>query len=127
MKLYPNSWVGFDLDRTLAEYHEWEGLTRIGKPIPAMIDIVKGYLAKGITCKIVTARVHPNNPDFTYGIMDQKLTDVRMAILDWCKEHIGQALDITYGKDMAMLFLYDDRAIQVEPNTGKILGKEFEL
>lgn len=121
MKLYPNSWIGFDLDRTLAEYHEWEGITKIGKPIPAMVKTLHYWLAQGIPCKIFTARVAPVKG------REHQLPDIHKAIREWCLEHIGQELEITATKDMSMLFLYDDRAVQVEPNTGRIIGKEFKL
>ena len=36
----------------------------------------------------------------------------------WCLKHLGEALPITCIKDMRMTELWDDRAIQVVPNTG---------
>jgi hypothetical protein len=41
-----------------------------------------------------------------------------MAIGDWCEEHIGVRLPITCTKDYGMVELWDDRAVQVIPNTG---------
>jgi ribosomal protein L37E len=41
------------------------------------------------------------------------------TIKAWSKEHLGQILPITYQKDAEMLELWDDRAIQVKPNTGQ--------
>jgi hypothetical protein len=35
------SWVGVDLDGTLAEYHGFKGPEHIGKPIPKMVARVK--------------------------------------------------------------------------------------
>ena len=44
------------------------------------------------------------------------------AIRDWCRRHIGQVLTITCVKDFAMVELYDDRCVQVRPNTGELVG-----
>lgn len=40
----------------------------------------------------------------------------------WCLEHIGTALRVTASKDFAMIQLWDDRAVAVEMNTGRVLG-----
>ena len=36
-------------------------------------------------------------------------------------KHIGQELEVTCTKDFGMIELWDDRAIRVEKNTGKII------
>jgi len=41
------------------------------------------------------------------------------AIAAWCKLHIGQVLPLTCTKDYGMIELWDDRAVQVEMNTGR--------
>lgn len=51
------SWIGVDLDGTLAHYDYWRGFDHIGEPIPLMADRVKQWLADGIEVRIVTARV----------------------------------------------------------------------
>lgn len=110
-----NGWIGFDLDGTLAEYDEWRGPEHIGRPIPRMIAEVKRHLGLGREVRILTARV--SGGDGRVG--------VRAAIEAWCLEHIGQRLEITNEKDYGMWALYDDRAIAVERNTGRILGGEL--
>lgn len=107
----PEPWIGFDLDGTLACYEKWEGPDKIGKPVPAMIVILKQHLAAGDVVKIFTARV----ADDPKGI-------ARKAIQAWCRKHIGRVLPITNEKDNAMVRLYDDRAVAVEKNTGKLLN-----
>lgn len=107
-------WIGVDLDGTLAEYHGWnEG--KIGAPIPAMVERVKAWLAQGVEVKIVTARVYPNEDG-------SNLREV-MAQLErigaWLRQHIGRDLEVTCFKDFRMLELWDDRAVQVIPNTGQ--------
>lgn len=48
--------------------------------------------------------------------------DAVLAIHSWCKQHIGQALAVTCVKDYRMFELWGDRAVQVEPNTGRPIG-----
>ena len=105
-----SGWIGVDLDGTLAEYHEWEGPENIGKPIPLMVDRVKCWIEVGQPVRIMTARVHPKNPN---GV------ESRVAIRKWCMEVFGTDIPVTHEKDYAMIELWDDRAIQVIPNTGK--------
>lgn len=103
-------WIGVDLDGTLAYYESGHfakyGPYHIGEPIPRMVERVKEWLAQGIEVRIVTARA--------YGAELQTLD----AILAWCLKHIGARLAITCVKDYGMIELWDDRAVQVIPNTG---------
>jgi len=48
--------------------------------------------------------------------------DVITPIQDWCEEHLGKRLPVTNVKDFGMIQCYDDRAVQVEMNTGRIVG-----
>lgn len=47
------SWVGFDLDGTLADERTRNGIWTIGDPIPSMIDRLRRYLAEGVKVKIL--------------------------------------------------------------------------
>jgi hypothetical protein len=106
-----NSWIGVDFDGTLAENHG-EGTDQVGVPIPGMVERVKQWLARGIEVKIFTARVsHGDFSDKTVRVIDT-----------WCLQHIGQVLPITNEKDWGCIRIYDDRAVAVEFNTGRILG-----
>ena len=56
-------WIGVDLDGTLAE-HYWPAKgdydpTRIGDPIPMMVERVRGWLAEGREVRVFTARGGP--------------------------------------------------------------------
>ncbi len=108
------AWIGVDLDGTLAYYEGWKGAPHIGAPIAPMVDRVKGWLAAGKTVKIFTARMHGHGLPIVGGGFE----DVRGPIERWCQLHIGQVLEITNVKDFGMIELWDDRAIQVESNTG---------
>ena len=44
----------------------------------------------------------------------------RRAIEMWCKRHLGQILPVTFEKDWDMVLLLDDRARQVERDTGRV-------
>ena len=99
-------WIGFDFDGTLATHAS--GQQELGEPIEPIVALAKQYLAAGYEVRIVTARA----PEIVW----------RMAIRDWCLKHIGQMLVVTDKKDFDMLLLYDDRAVSVEPNTGRVSG-----
>lgn len=104
-------WIGVDLDGTLAHYDGWKGPEHIGKPIKAMLSRVLEWLVnrKDIDVKIFTARVaESDDPD----------SPVRLAINAWCEKHIGRVLEVTCKKDYGMIELWDDRCVQVIPNTG---------
>tara|TARA_Y100000310_G_C20691139_1_gene822291 strand:- start:3564 stop:3938 length:375 start_codon:yes stop_codon:yes gene_type:complete len=105
--LKEEEWIGIDLDKTLAYYDEWKGIEHIGKPIKPMVDILLDYINKGIKVKIFTARVHePKSIPY---------------IKKWLKDNNLPDLEITNVKDFSMKILYDDRCVQVEPNTGKLI------
>jgi len=110
-----NGWIGVDLDGTLAYYDEWKGAEHIGEPIPKMLDRVKTWLIQGKDVRIFTARVSSNNPISR---------ESKIAINEWCLKHIGKLLPITAEKDYGMIEFWDDRCVQVIPNTGVAL-QEF--
>lgn len=102
-------WIGVDLDGTLAKYTKFEGPDVIGEPIPIMVQRVKDWLKQGKEVRIFTARISdPAEADVAHS-----------TIVKWCEEHIGRILPVTCTKDHNMIELWDDRAIQVIPNTGK--------
>lgn len=111
-------WIGVDLDGTLARYDGWKGIAHVGEPIPAMVARVKGWLATGQEVRIFTARVSPMSiAGNTRGEHGQ--WEIIGPISDWCEKHLGQRLLITHEKDLAMIELWDDRCVQVIPNTGQ--------
>lgn len=111
-------WIGVDLDGTLAKYDGWKGPEHIGEPIPLMVERVKAWLAEGKDVRIFTARVCSSQP--------AGMANLAMgAIQVWCKRHVGRPLAITSEKDWSMIELWDDRCVQVVPNTGhRIDGRE---
>ena len=112
-------WIGVDLDGTLAEYDSWRGETYIGKPIPLMVERVRQWIAAGQKVKIVTARVSTGDGDRAAST----IAEIRGAIEKWCWINIGTKLEITCCKDFAMIEMWDDRCIQVVPNTGMTIAE----
>lgn len=138
-----SGWIGVDLDGTLAQYDGWKGCSHIGEPIPAMLARVKEWLANGVDVRIFTARIHhvelrtiqelaagefweirkEGSPN--WGELSDMRAEVLAPINAWCEKHLGQKLPVTSMKDFAMVELWDDRAVQVQINTGRrIDGKE---
>lgn len=103
-------WIGVDLDGTLATYNRWVSVDHIGEPIAPMVERVKQWLSQGKEVRIFTARV----------FMDDGTAVA--AIERWCEEHIGQKLPVTNVKDYGMIELWDDRAVSVEANTGRVIS-----
>lgn len=113
--LFKHGLIGVDLDGTLAYYDKWRGETHIGKPIPAMVERVQKWIEMGKDVVIFTARVAEPDPDIRYNICN--------AISNWCLKYIGEYLPITNTKDYRMVELWDDRAVSVETNTGRVIGR----
>lgn len=111
-------WIGVDLDGTLAFYDEWRGASHIGEPIKPMVDRVKQWRKNGRDVRIVTARVHPENPG---------REEALVAIEKWTKEVFGEKLLAQCDKDFAMDVLWDDRCVQVEMNTGHLVIERTAL
>lgn len=125
-------WIGVDLDGTLAHYDGWVSVEHIGPPVPLMLARVKAWLANGQDVRIFTARVFYDSRADTGTVRDyaeaqlakwrERRTQADRAervIRDWCLLHIGQEVPITCVKDFAMMQIWDDRAVQIVPNTGQ--------
>lgn len=116
-----SGWTGVDLDGTLAQYDGWKPDGSIGAPVPLMLERVKRWLASGRDVRIVTARVNPAGREE----FPEQFAAQRRLIAAWCLEHLGQEIPVGYEKDLKMYELWDDRAVQVIPNTGiRVDGKE---
>lgn len=109
-------WIGVDLDGTLAAYDGWKGEEHIGPPVPRMLERVRRWVEQGRTVKIFTARV----------CEEESGGPVTAAIQSWCVRHLGYTLEVTCRKDYQMIELWDDRCVQVVPNTGRSLAEEHE-
>lgn len=104
-------WIAFDLDGTLAAYHGWKGVDHVGEPIRPMVERLRAYRAEGWEVRILTARV-----------ADPAEAEVAQAVIErWCLRHVGEALPVTCVKDRGLVRLYDDRAVEVGFNTGRLV------
>ncbi len=88
------------MDGTLAYDDGWHGPLHIGDPIPAMMARVKQWLKQGIRVKIFTARAS-------------------------LEEHIPPVREWLYIHGLPNLCLYDDRCVQVIPNTGELVSEDM--
>lgn len=104
-KLAIERWEGVDFDGTLAHYNGFKGKAVLGEPIPRMVKQVKEMLQSGLKVKIFTARASA----------PESVT----AIKAWCKQHLGQELEVTNVKDYGCIRIWDDRAVGIIENTGK--------
>ncbi len=140
----PSGWIGVDFDGTLAQYGGWVNAEHCGEPIPAMVERVIAWRAKGMEVRIFTARIWPLNrvfmpddalpprqarwplnlqEDGKYVTGREHAASLAVeALRQWCRQHIGGVLPITNVKDYGMIELWDDRAVQVRPNTGERVG-----
>lgn len=107
-------WVGVDLDGTLADNSaHTSGLGAIGKPITKMCNRVKRMHKQGVMVKIFTARVSD--------VGEENKERLQAHIWKWCDKALGFHPEITNSKDGMMGTLYDDRAKQVQTNTGVVI------
>lgn len=106
------SWIGVDFDGTLSQYDGYAGPLEFGPPVPKMVERVKKWIDRGHEVKIFTARY-----------ADVEWRDrIVSALQDWCEEVGLPRLEVTNVKDLAMLELWDDRAVRVKMNTGEPCG-----
>jgi hypothetical protein len=134
-------WIGVDFDGTLAEYYEWVAWGQFGKPIPLMVERVRAWIAHGVDVRIVTARVGlPLTNRYNIGwseintvpvnvcrVTGEGFSDYQMVdrLQDWTELHVGKRLPIQCYKDVNMIEIWDDRAVQVIANTGRTLADEY--
>lgn len=101
------SWIGVDLDGTLAHYEGHYGAS-IGEPVRPMLLRVKDWVAVGREVRIFTARAGDSTQ--------------RAAVAAWLARHGLEGLAITNIKDFDMAALYDDKAVRVQRNKGYVCG-----
>ena len=99
-----DSWIGVDLDGTLARVDSWKGMDHVGEPVPLMMRRVRAWREKGLKVKVVTARA--GDP---VGLA---------AAQAWLEAQGLGDLEVTDRKDFGMVELWDDRAVQVVHNAG---------
>lgn len=122
VRLYYMGWIGVDFDKTLSEHFHgqaWDSPDDkeiVQKPVWLMCNRVKNWLEEGKDVRIVTARA-AKNIGGEDGIPDLDKHAVK-KIQDWCEKYVGARLPVQFWKDRDMDELWDDKAVQVFPNTG---------
>lgn len=114
------SWIGVDLDGTLAEYHGWKGPEHIGPPVGPMLERVWRIIEQG---EIVAGRSQP--------VRRVKIFTARAAIPSqvpyvrrWLDELGLTMVEITCAKDPGCVMILDDRCEQILTNVGYPVGWE---
>jgi hypothetical protein len=101
-------WIGVDLDGTLAHYESGQ-YPEIGDPIEPMLNRILDWLEAGEEVRILTARAYHGEEDIE-------------RVAKWLTDVAGlPRLQITCQKDPDMDVLWDDKVVQVKPNTGEPL------
>lgn len=116
----PRGTMAFDFDGTLStQVDHYQGPTRTGDPIPLTVMALMRCLEAGYDVVIFTARADPGHPDAPAAIA---------AIRAWCVQHLGRAFPVTAIKHYSFVAMYDDRAIQLVPNTGvRVDGRDGQV
>jgi len=114
-------WIAVDLDGTLAHWDE-SAFPAIGPPIPVMVARVQGWITEGKDVRIFTARVGPATiaECAVFGKSPQEWRMYQIGLIEnFCIAQFGVPLAITCAKDFKLVELWDDRAVQMETNTGR--------
>lgn len=134
-------WVGVDLDGTTLTYDNWVGWNVFGRPIEPMIDRIRAWIAAGIEVRIVTARiglpfaVQDGKPIYSKELKNKCLVTGKLYSDHMMQIAVQDALEqiaclprlvVQCYKEVTMMEFYDDRAIQMVPNTGRTLAEEHE-
>lgn len=104
-------WIGVDADKTLFVYSHWTGVDHFGVPVPKMVNRVRQHLAAGEEVRLFSARV--SDPEW-----ESKGKPAWEKVSTYL---FGIPLEATNVKDYEMILLYDDKAVQVEENTGDLV------
>lgn len=121
-------WIGVDLDGTLAIYPH--SFPAIGPPISVMVARVRRWLDAGEDVRIFTARVaHLPGESLKEGpISTADFSANQQRLIEaWCQQHIGRILPVTCVKDFKLVALWDDRCVQVVPNTGQTIAEYYGI
>jgi len=110
--------IAVDFDGTLAHYEGYKGVGVYGEAVPSMLKRVRNWLAEGHKVVIFTSRVEDSANSDDEGVWFQEFC----GISHWLKKHKLPELEITCIKSKSFTEIWDDRAVTVERNTGRILN-----
>lgn len=124
--LRPGSWIGCDLDGTCAKYAEIVPIDVIGEPLWPMIERMRVWVQHNIDVRMMTARMPLPGQTMKCLVTGRhwSYAEMNVVIGNWSERLVGKRLIGTCIKDFYMVELWDDRAIQMVPNTGRTLAEE---
>jgi hypothetical protein len=102
--------LAVDLDGTLAKKEHPFNPYSVGEPVQPVLQHLLNEKAKGRSISILTARASSNDPG------------LRRAVRTWLDRHGLEGVHITSQKTPDMVEIIDDRARQVIPDTGRVVG-----
>lgn len=108
-ELEPGSWVGVDFDGTWSSTDNPGHFVPpypLGEATPLMTLRVRIMRKAGLRVKLFTARA----------ASPEAVSKLQI----WMEKAIGEVLEVTDRKDYQMIRFFDDRALQVVPNTGRM-------
>lgn len=106
--------IAVDLDGTLVHYDGWKGIHNIGPVIPEIANAMEAAQREGAEVHLFTARV--SDPD--------DAAEAHAIINDWATKNGFTFASITAVKHKFFTEFWDDRAIQVIPNSGMFVLNE---
>lgn len=127
-------WIGVDFDGVLVEWDP-KYLPDCGPPIVHGITLVRRLKAEGHEIRIFTARIQPS-PDeqawwdeanrLGFKTVEDWVKYQHQLVENFCIKHFGAPFKITACKDWRMITCYDDRCVQMVPNTGESLDERYK-
>jgi hypothetical protein len=87
-------------------YDHWRGIEHISDPVPEIDKIIRANMDK-VEFFVFTARAEDG-------------PEAIMIIEDWCMKHYGRKFEVFNVKGYDVVAIWDDRAVAVEKNTGKM-------
>jgi 2'-5' RNA ligase len=104
-------WIGYDVDGSLAHWTKGQPSFKIGNPVSALVERAKKDIADGKDVRLFTAKLSDDPKGLN-----------RAALEAWTYKVFGRSLPMQDVKDDLLEKFYDDRAVHVERNTGKIVA-----
>ncbi len=110
--------IAVDWDGTMVEYHGYQGAGVFGPQIPTMVARVHQWVSDGYEVIIFTSRVSvEHDPDEV--IANCKAIDLALRKMGL------PLLQITANKYIRITEFWDDRAIGLERNTGRVRNENL--
>lgn len=111
--------VCVDVDGTLAEYDEWNGIEDIGDPLPGAVQMMQnlhGSWANDRKIRLILHTTRTNPDPFGDGNRRHEPEEAAELLREWCEEHDIPFDEIWTGEGKPIASVYiDDRALVCNP------------